>query len=330
MPEKQTNHLNWIIMNIVVLDAYSLNPGDLSWEALQTLGSCTIYDRTAPDEVCKRAQDADIILTNKVAITRDLMDRLPRLKYIGVLATGFNVIDTAAATEKNIVVTNIPAYSTSSVVQMVFAHLLATANRVEHYTAECRAGVWTRNPDFTYWNTPLIELAGKTMGIVGLGHIGMAVARVALAFGMQVIALTSKKAEALPSGITPVDKPTLFQQSDVLTLHCPLTPDTTHLVNAATLAWMKPTAILINTGRGPLVDEAALATALNEGRIQAAGVDVLSTEPPRADNPLLSARNCTITPHIAWATLEARQRLMDIAVENVKGFLEGKIQNKVN
>ena len=258
------------------------------------------------------------------------MEVLTRLRYIGVLATGYNVIDTAAAAEHGIVVTNIPAYSTPSVVQMVFAHILAATNRVEHYTGECRTGVWSRNPDFTYWDTSLFELWGKTLGIVGLGHIGMAVARVALAFGMNVIALTSKKKEDLPEGIVPVDKETLFKQSDILTLHCPLTPATTHFVNAATLSLMKPTAMIINTGRGPLVDEAALATALNEGRIAAAGVDVLSSEPPSETNPLLTARNCTVTPHIAWATFEARKRLMDIAVGNVEGFLNGKVQNKVN
>ena len=317
-------------MKIVVLDAYALNPGDLSWEALEALGECAIYDRTAPGQVLERAKDADIILTNKVAITRPLMEALTRLRYIGVLATGYNVIDTVAAAERGIVVTNIPAYSTPSVVQMVFAHILAATNRVEHYTGECRAGVWSRNPDFTYWDTSLFELWGKTLGIVGLGHIGMAVARVALAFGMNVIALTSKKKEDLPEGIVPVDKETLFKQSDILTLHCPLTPATTHFVNATTLSLMKPTAMIINTGRGPLVDEAALATALNEGRIAAAGVDVLSSEPPAETNPLLAARNCTVTPHIAWATFEARQRLMDIAVGNVEGFLKGKVQNKVN
>ncbi len=317
-------------MKIVVLDAYALNPGDLSWEALEALGECAIYDRTAPGQVLERAKDADIILTNKVAITRPLMEALTRLRYIGVLATGYNVIDTVAAAERGIVVTNIPAYSTPSVVQMVFAHILAATNRVEHYTGECRAGVWSRNPDFTYWDTSLFELWGKTLGIVGLGHIGMAVARVALAFGMNVIALTSKKKEDLPEGIVPVDKETLFKQSDILTLHCPLTPATTHFVNATTLSLMKPTAMIINTGRGPLVDEAALATALNEGRIAAAGVDVLSSEPPAETNPLLAARNCTVTPHIAWATFEARQRLMDIAVGNVEGFLNGKVQNKVN
>lgn len=317
-------------MKVVVLDAYSLNPGDLSWEALKELAVCEIYDRTPAEQTVARCQGAEMVLTNKVAFPREVIRQLPHLKYIGVLATGYNIIDTEAAREQGIVVTNIPAYSTNSVAQMVFAQLLAITNRVEHYTAEIRGGVWSASKDFTYWNTPLVELAGKTMGLVGLGHIGMAVARIALSFGMQVVALTSKPASALPEGICPVDKETLFRRSDVLSLHCPLTAETRGFVDAETLSWMKPTAIVINTGRGPLVDEAALADALNSGRIAAAGVDVLSAEPPASDNPLLSARNCFITPHIAWATLEARQRLMRIAVQNVKAFLDGETVNRVD
>ena len=316
------------MMRIVVLDGYTLNPGDLSWQGLEALGDCRVYDRTSPAEVVGCALDAEIVLTNKVKLTEEIMAELPRLRYIGVLATGYNVVDLEAATRRGIVVTNIPAYSTDSVAQMVFAHLLAIANGVEHYTLKNRAGDWAACQDFSYFDQPPFELVGKTMGIVGLGHIGMAVARLALAFGMRVIAMTSKV--DLPDNIRAVDKETLFRESDVLTLHCPLTPSTANFVNRETLAWMKPSAILINTGRGPLVDEAALAEALNKGRLRAAGVDVLSEEPPRADNPLLSARACYITPHIAWATFEARERLMRIAVGNVAGFLAGNMVNQVN
>lgn len=315
-------------MKIVVLDGYTLNPGDLSWQGLEALGECRVYERTLPEEVVGRASGAEIVLTNKVKLTEPIMAELPDLRYIGVLATGYNVVDLEAATRRGIVVTNIPAYSTDSVAQMVFAHLLAIANGVEHYTLKNRAGAWASCQDFSYFDQPLFELAGKTIGIVGLGHIGMAVARVALAFGMRVIALTSKV--NLPEGIQAVDKERLFRESDVLTLHCPLTPATANFVNRDTLAWMKPSAILINTGRGPLVDEAALADALNAGRLRAAGVDVLSEEPPKADNPLLSARGCYITPHIAWATFEARERLMRIAEANVAGFLAGRVINQVN
>lgn len=316
-------------MKIVVLDGYSLNPGDLSWEGIEQLGECHVYNRTPAAQVMERAKDAEAILTNKVAITKELMDALPRLKYIGVLATGYNTIDVEAARAKGIVVTNIPSYSTDSVVQMVFAQLLNISNRVAHYTEEVKAGKWTECADFTFWDTPLFELKGKTMGIAGLGHIGMAVAQVALAFGMHVIALTSKKKEEIPYDVTPVTKEELFRQSDVLTLHMPLTPQTRDFVNAAMLSLMKPSAIVINTGRGPLVNEKDLAEALKNKTIFAAGLDVLSSEPPKADNPLLSAPRCYITPHIAWATFEARSRLMEIAVNNLKGYKEGKIQNNV-
>ena len=318
-------------MKIIVLDGYGLNPGDLSWEKLASLGNLTLYDRTAPEDLLKRAAGAEILLTNKTVLDRKVIESLPDLKYIGVLATGYNVVDVKAAAERGVVVTNIPAYSTASVAQMVFALLLAITNRVEHYTEENHGGRWTRSADFCYWDSTLIELAGKTFGIVGLGHIGLSVARIASAFGMRVLALTSKPADKLPEGIEKADSlDTLLAESDVLSLHCPLTEDTRHIINAASLKKMKPTAILINTGRGPLIDEQALADALNRGELCGAGVDVLSTEPPAADNPLLSARNCYITPHIAWATLEARQRLMNIAVGNVAAFLEGKSVNVVN
>ena len=317
-------------MKIAILDGRTVNPGDLSWENLQALGDCTIYESTSEQEVIEHCADAEAVLTNKVCLRKETLEQLPHLKYIGVLATGYNVIDIEEAKRRGIIVTNIPAYSTDSVVQSVFAHLLNITNQVAHYTSEIKAGAWCSSPDFTYWNTPLTELAGKTFGIVGLGHIGSAVARVAHAFGMKVIALTSKKKEALEDYITPVSKEELFRQSDVLSLHCPLTDSTHHFVNAETLSWMKPSAILINTGRGPLLDEQAVANALNNRSLFAVGVDVLSTEPPMPTNPLLKATHCYITPHIAWATREARIRLIDIATRNLKAFQEGNSINEVS
>ena len=317
-------------MKIAILDGRTVNPGDLSWENLQALGDCTIYESTSEQEVIEHCADAEAVLTNKVCLRKETLEQLPHLKYIGVLATGYNVIDIEEAKRRGIVVTNIPAYSTDSVVQSVFAHLLNITNQVAHYTSEIKAGAWCSSQDFTYWNTPLTELAGKTFGIVGLGHIGSAVARVAHAFGMKVIALTSKKKEALEDYITPVNREELFRNSDVLSLHCPLTDSTHHFVNAETLSWMKPSAILINTGRGPLLDEQAVANALNNRSLFAVGVDVLSTEPPMPTNPLLKATHCYITPHIAWATREARIRLIDIATRNLKAFQEGNSINEVS
>lgn len=316
-------------MKIVVLDGYAANPGDLSWEELATLGSLTVYDRTSPEELAQRAADADIVLTNKVAFDADTLRSLPNLKYIGVLATGYNVVDVETAHSLGIAVTNIPAYSTDSVAQMVFAHILNITGRVGYYALENRLGRWSDNPDFCYWDTPLIELAGKTIGIIGLGNTGSATARIALAFGMKVKAFTGKRQSDLPEGIEKAALDDIFAEADVVSLHCPLTEDTRHLVNAGRLRSMKPSAILINTGRGPLVDEQALADALNEGVIYAAGVDVLSSEPPKNDNPLLSAKHCYITPHIAWATKEARTRLMQIAVGNVAAFIAGNPVNLV-
>lgn len=316
-------------MEIVVLDGYTLDLADAFKKELSVLGECRYYDRTSAEQVVERAQGAEVVFTNKVLLSEEVIAALPNLKYIGVLATGYNVVDIEAAKKRGIVVTNIPAYSTESVAQTVFAHLLTISNQVAHYSEEARTGVWTKCPDFSYTNTPLLEWNGKTMGIVGLGNIGQAVARIALAFGMKVIAYTSKKKEELPTGIFPVSKKELFQQSDVLSLHCPLTPDTKEFVCAETLSWMKPTAIVINTSRGLVVNEADLADALNEGKIMAAGVDVLSSEPPKADNPLLNARNCYITPHIAWATLEARTRLMQTAVDNLKSYRKGNVKNNV-
>ena len=315
---------------IVVLDGYSVNPGDLSWDYLTSLGNCTLYDRTDKSEIIERTKNAEIILTNKVPLKADTLKLLPSLRYIGVLATGYNIIDIEAANEQNIVVTNIPAYSTQSVVQMVFAHLLNITNQVELHSGKVREGKWSVCKDFCFWDTPITELAGKTFGIIGLGHIGMSVAKLADAFGMRVIANTSKKQKDLPPYIKAVSREELLKTSDIVSLHTPLTPETRNMIDKNALSLMKPTSILINTGRGPLVNEQDLADALNGKRLYAAGLDVLSAEPPRNDNPLLSARNCYITPHIAWATFEARKRLMDIACANVKSYLEGNIQNKVS
>ncbi|MCR8911836.1 D-2-hydroxyacid dehydrogenase [Barnesiella sp. ET7] len=315
---------------IVALDGYGLNPGDLSWEKIEALGHFTVYDRTAVDEIVERAAEADIVLTNKTPLSAATLDKLPRLRYIGVLATGYNIVDIEAAKERGIVVTNIPSYSTDSVAQMVFAHILNIASDVATHSQSVKAGDWARCKDFCYLKSPVFELAGKAIGIVGFGHIGSAVARIAHAFGMKVLAKTSKSREALPDYVTPVDWETLLAESDVITLHCPLTDSTRNLVNADAIARMKPTAIVINTGRGPLVNEHDLAEALNCGRIKAAGVDVLSQEPPRPDNPLVAARNCYITPHIAWATLEARERLMQIAADNIRQYIAGNIVNQVN
>lgn len=318
-------------MKIVVLDGYTENPGDLSWDALRQLGDCTVWERTAQSQIVERAAEADIVLTNKVPLGKAEFDALPKLKFVGVLATGYNIIDLDAASEHHVVVTNIPAYSTNSVAQMVMAHLLNIVNQVQHYTDEVRSGKWSSCPDFCFYDTPVFELSGKMIGIVGLGHIGMAVARIAVSMGMNVLAYTSKDAASLPDGVKKaLQLDDLFAASDVVTLHCPLTADTLHMVNAHRLGLMKKSAILINTGRGPLVDEQALADALNAGEIYAASVDVMSQEPPRADNPLLTARNCHFTPHIAWASKEARVRLMDIAVDNVKKFMAGQPVNVVN
>jgi glycerate dehydrogenase len=316
-------------MKIVVLDGYGLNPGDLSWDAVSQLGELTVYDRTSSEEVIARSAGAEAILTNKTVITAEIMEALPDLKYIGVLATGYNVVNIDAAREKGIVVTNIPAYSTPSVAQMVFAHILNIAQQVQHHSEEVRKGRWTNNADFCFWDTPLIELREKKIGLVGLGHTGYNTARIAIGFGMQVTAYTSKSSLQLPPEIKKRTLDELFSECDIVSLHCPLTDETKELVNAERLRLMKPTAILINTGRGPLVNEQDSADALNAGKLYAAGLDVLSSEPPKADNPLLTARNCYITPHIAWASLEARTRLMDILVENIKAFQAGKPVNNV-
>ena len=316
-------------MKIVILDSYGANPGDLSWDGLKEIGELTVYDRTKPEETLARAAGADIVLTNKVVLGRKEIEQLPSLKYIGVLATGYNVVDTEAAHKHGIAVTNVPAYSTESVAQMVFAHLLTVTNRTEHYAIQNREGRWSRNPGFCYWDTPLTELAGKTFGIVGLGNIGKRVAEIALAFGLKVKALTSKTADALPAGIEKATMEQLLAVADIVSLHCPLTDTTRHMINAETLRLMKPTAVLINTGRGPLVSDADVAKALETGTIAAYCADVVTEEPPKADNPLLSQPHAYLTPHIAWATREARIRLLDIAVSNVKAWVEQRPQNMV-
>ena len=317
-------------MRIVVLDGHTLNPGDLSWAELENLGDCTIYDRTPPSETIERAQGAEILLTNKTVLNSDIISQLPNLKYIGVLATGYNVVDTLAAAQHGVWVTNVPAYSTNSVTQMVFAHILHFTNHVSEHSTSVRRGNWCTSKDFCYWETPLMELAGKTMGIVGLGKIGSAVAAAARAFGMRILAHNRSTPPVVPDGIVITDLESLFRQSDIVSLHCPLNEQNEGFVNAALLGQMKRTAFFVNTSRGPLVDETALADALNQGRIAGAGIDVLSKEPPSPDCPLLTAKNCFITPHIAWATRDARERLMRIAVDNLKSFLRNERVNVVN
>jgi glycerate dehydrogenase len=315
--------------NIVVLDGFTLNPGDLDWSPLKALGRCEIHDRTPLDKIVERAATAEIVLTNKAVLAREPIVQLPRLEYIGVLATGTNVVDLAAARERGIPVTNVPAYGTRAVAQATFALLLELTNHAGHHAAAVRAGRWTNNVDWCFWETPLVELDGLTMGLVGLGRIGRAVAELARAFGMKVIAY-SPTARNTPTFVTRVGLDQIFRESDVVSLHCPLTPQTRELVNTERLRMMKPGALLLNTSRGPLIDEAALAKALNSGTIAGAGLDVLSVEPPPATNPLLTARNCIITPHNAWATRAARARLLQIAIANIRAFLAGCPENVVN
>ncbi len=318
-------------MKIIVLDGYVGNPGDLSWEPLERLGDVTVYPRSKPEEIIERALPADVLLTNKVVFDRKLIEALPNLKCIGVIATGFNIVDLEAANERGIVVTNVPAYSTASVAQVAIAHLLNMTTHAEHYTREARAGVWSQSIDYTYCSAPFIELDGKTMGVVGLGNIGSTVARIAAAFGMKVLAFTSKPQEVLPAYITRAQSlDQVFSESDAVSLHCPLTDGTRGMVDARRLALMKPTAMLINTSRGPLIVEEDLSHALRNGVIAAAAVDVLCQEPPAPDNPLLALDNCYFTPHIGWTSAEARQRLMDVVVDNVKSFMEGHPINVVN
>ena len=317
-------------MKIVVLDGHTLNPGDLSWDALAHFGECEVYERTPPDEVLQRARGADIALTNKVILGRYEIENLPDLRYVGVCATGYNVVDVQAARERQIPVTNVPDYATQSVAQMVFALLLELTNHVGHHDRTVREGRWGACPDFCYWDYPLIELEGMTMGIVGLGRIGQAVAHLAAAFGMKVLGYDVDPAKSALPGIECVDLDALFARSDVVSLHCLLTPETEELVDAGRLSHMKESALLINTSRGGLVNERDLADALSSGGIGGAAVDVLSSEPPSADNVLLRAKNCYVTPHIAWASRSARMRLMATVVDNVRAFLDGRSRNVVN
>ena len=317
-------------MNIVVLDGFTMNPGDLSWNELEKLGTLKVYDRTSPEQLLERAADAEAVLTNKTVLNAAALRNMPKLKYVGVLATGYNVVDIAVAKELGIVVTNIPAYSTESVAQMVFAHILNITHSVGRYAEEAHAGVWSRQADFSYTNSPLMELYGKKIGIIGFGNTGSATARIARAFGMEVLVYTSKSQSALPEGMTKAASvEEVFGNSDIVSLHCPLNDKTAEIVNAHHLSLMKESAILINTGRGGLVNENDLAEALKAHRIKAAGLDVMVNEPPMENNPLLVLDNCFITPHIAWATYEARTRLMNQTVMNLKSFIEGKIINNV-
>ncbi len=313
-------------MKIVVLDGYTLNPGDLSWDELRSLGDVKIHDRTPEDQIIERSSNAEIVLINKVVLKGHAIKQLSNLKYIGVLATGTNVVDLAAAHEAGVLVTNVPTYGTSSVAQATIALLLELTNHVGYHARSVREGNWSKSPDWSYWERPLLELDGLTMGIIGLGRIGRAVAQIATALGMKVLACTPST-KAVPAFVQMADLESLLGQSDVVSLHCPLTPETERLINPERLSWMKPGAILLNSSRGGLLDESAVAEALNSGRLGAAGLDVLSKEPPPEDHPLVRARNCVITPHIAWATRAARGRLMKIAVQNVRAFLTGKPQN---
>lgn len=315
---------------IVVLDGYGANPGDLSWEGMKLLGDLSVYPRTASDEIIDRVGDAEMILTNKVVLDADKLAVMKCLRYIGVLATGFNVVDIEAAKSLGITVTNIPAYSTDSVAQMTFAHILNFTNHVGNYAHKNRNGRWSYNQDFCYWDSPLHELAKKTIGIVGLGHIGSIVARIANDFGMDVFAYTSKNVDEMPGYVKKTTLDGLFSISDFLTLHCPLTDSTRELINHDTLKKMKHGTILINTARGSLVNENDVAEALKCGQLAGYGADVMCQEPPLPDNPLFAQPNACITPHVGWATFEARERLMAIAIANVKAFLEGKPVNVVN
>ncbi|MBN2355268.1 D-2-hydroxyacid dehydrogenase [candidate division KSB1 bacterium] len=317
-------------MRIVVLEGYTLNPGDLSWEKLRVLGPCEIHDRTAAEEVVGKSREAEIVLTNKTPLTAEMMAQLPMLKYIGVLATGYDIVDIKAAASRSIPVTNVPAYSTESVAQLAFAHLLNLCHHVAQHSESVRQGGWSRSEDFCFWEFPLIELSGLTLGIIGLGRIGRAVARIGLAFGMKVMAHDPMLSKPPSNEVVLSDLEAVFRSSDVVTLHCPLTADNRGFVDADLLALMKSHAFFINTSRGPLVDEAALADALNHEKIAGACLDVLAQEPPNPASPLLTAKNCYITPHIAWATRAARQRLMDVAVENIAAFLRGEKLNVVN
>lgn len=319
-------------MKIVILDGYTINPGDLSWDGLRELGDVTVYERTikTTGEIAGRIGDAEIVFTSKVPITEEILQKCPNVKFIGTLATGYNVIDCQAAAKRNIPVCNVPAYSTPAVAQTAFALLLELCVRTGEHSEAVRTGAWTACKDFCFWNAPIAELSGKTMGIIGFGSIGKAVGRIAKAFGMKVLATGSRPTDEGRAIADYVDLDTLLASSDVISLHCPLFPETEHIINRDTIANMKDGVLILNTSRGPLVDSKALAEALKSGKVAGAGVDVLPQEPPAADEPLLSAPNCVITPHLAWASLEARGRLIDITVHNLKQFLAGTPVNTVN
>lgn len=317
-------------MRIVFLDAHTANPGDLSWASFESLGECTIHDRTPLADTVARARDAEVVITNKAALNREIISALPKLRYIGVIATGYNVVDLDAASERGVMVTNVPGYSTASVAQAVFAMILELTNHVAHHAGAVRGGRWIACPDFCFWDHPIVELSGRTLGLLGFGDIGSAVGRIGSAFGMKVLAARRAWALPPPEGVTAASVDDVFRESDVISLHCPLNDESREIVNETTLATMKTTALLVNTARGPLVNESALAAALNYGQIAGAALDVLSVEPPGPSNPLLSARNCLITPHIAWASRESRARLIAKAAENLRAFLEGSPINAVN
>lgn len=317
-------------MNIVIVDGFTLNPDDLSWAGLEALGDCTVYPRTNDEQVLERCRDADVVLTNKVVFSDQIMAQLPKLRYLGVLATGYNVVDVEAAGRRNIAVTNIPAYGSQSVAQFVFAQILQWAQPVSYYAQTVKAKRWQQSPDFCYYDHSMIELAGKTLGIIGFGGIGQKVAQIALGFDMQVLVHTRTVPSQLPAGVQAVELTALAKQSDVISLHCPLTPTNEHFIDAGFLKTMKSSAYLINTGRGPLIDETALFQALDQQWIAGAALDVLSVEPPQTDHPLFQLERCTITPHIAWATVEARSRLMAIAVDNVSAYLMGRAKNRLD
>ena len=317
-------------MKTIILDAYTMNPGDLPWDGWEVLGEFVKYDRTPKELVVQRAADAEIVLVNKVRMTAEIIAQLPKLKYIGVLATGYDVVDVQAARTAGVTVTNVPAYSTDSVAQLVFAFILEHCQKVALYSQEVHKGAWQASPDFTFTIAPTTELAGKTLGVIGLGRIGMKVAEIGHAFGMNIVGYRRNPPPALPSwlAIKPIE--TIFKTADFLTCHCPLTPETRSLIDAKHLSLMRKSAFLVNTSRGPVVDELALADALNAGQIAGAAVDVLAQEPPSNSSPLLTAKNCLITPHLAWATKEARIRLNQVALENVKAFLAGAPVNVVS
>ena len=318
-------------MKIVILDGYTLNPGDLSWDEMKKFGDVMVYDRSPPDTVVERAADAEIIFTNKTPLGEDILNQLPSLKFIGVLATGYNVVNTEVAKSKGVIVANVPGYGTASVAQMTFALLLELCHHVQHHSDTVMDGKWVRSADWCYWDYPLIELAGKTMGIIGFGRIGQQVAGIATAFGMNIIGnARTRTDQAHRTNFRWADVPELMEQSDVVSIHCPLFPETKGMINKNSLQLMKKSAFLLNTSRGPLIVDQDLADALNNGGIAGVGIDVLSAEPPPKDNPLFTAKNCIITPHIAWATKEARERLMQIAVSNLSAFLDGSPVNVVN